>query len=88
MQCSAIFCYFHAECMEIIGLKAQGTYSASIWIMGEPQNPDFYDFWILGRVPEHPNQISETPGYLTKITKKPWNIFKKQILSNLWESPF
>ena len=42
--------------------------------MGEPKNPDFYDFEIFGRVPEPQNQYylsSETPGSSTRFKKKP-----------------
>ena len=40
--------------------------------MGEPENHHFYDFGVLGRVPEPQNHLVlsfETPGYLNKIKK-------------------
>ena len=37
--------------------------------MGEPQNPHFYDFGILGHVPEPQNQLFLIFGH-TKIPKQ------------------
>ena len=66
--------------------------------MGEPQTPHFYDFGILGRVPEPQNQLFlslETPGHLKQIKKIPLNnlktyyCYKTQNSGNrtFWEFP-
>ncbi len=55
--------------------------------MGESQNPHFDDFGFLRRVTKPKNQLClslETPGYLTKIKKNPWNIFKTLIFENIF----
>ena len=42
--------------------------------MGEPKNPQFHDFGILGRVQTPPNQLFlslETPGHLKKSKRVP-----------------
>ena len=59
--------------------------------MGEPETPHFYDFGVFERVPEPQNHVFlslETPGYLTKIKKHPWNIVKHIFFINpkCWES--
>ena len=54
--------------------------------MGEPENPHFHDFGILGRVPEPQNQLYltlETPRYLTKIKKHSWHILENIYFRNL-----
>ena len=41
-------------------------------LIGEPKTPHFYDFGILGRVPEPQSQLClslETPGHLKEIKK-------------------
>ena len=53
-------------------------------LIGEPQTPHFYDFGILERVPGAQNQLFlsfETPGYLNKFKKNPWNILRDTFLS-------
>ena len=72
--------------IEILGLKAPGNYSASIWynsffdfLMGEPQTPHFYEFWIFGHVPGSQNQFFlsvETSGHLKYPEKVPNHFWK------------
>ena len=54
--------------------------------MGETQNPHFYDFVTLGRVPGSQNQqvlSLETPGYLKKSRQIPGTILEHIIVINL-----
>ena len=54
--------------------------------MGEAQKPHFYDFGLLGLVPEPHNHLFlslETQGDLKQIKKKPWNIKKITSLINI-----
>ena len=56
--------------------------------MGEPKNPNFYDFGAFERVPEPQNQYYlcfETPGYFLK-TRNPWNVLKDIMFLNLKNS--
>ena len=69
----------YGKFMKIIGLKAPGNYSASIWIYNfpiclweNPKNDHVFDFGTFGRVPEPQNHLFypfETHGYLTKSRK-------------------
>ena len=72
------FCDFYSELMEIICLKAPGAsflvLSLFDLLMGEPENPHFYDFGIFERVtkPQNQHYLSlETPGHLKKIKENP-----------------
>ena len=59
--------------------------------MGEPQTPHFCHFGFFGHVPGSQNQYYlslETPGYLTKIKKQPWNIFKQYYFCNYGHQAF
>ena len=44
--------------------------------MGEPKNPNFYDFGTLGRVPGSPN----TSGYHTHSKKNRKSFYKLRIM--------
>ena len=53
--------------------------------MGEPNNPQFYDFGIFGRVPEPQNQYYlpfETAGYLKEIMKTSKPLFENIMFVN------
>ena len=55
-------------------------------LMGEPENHHFYDFGTFERVPGSQNQLfifGDTPGYLNKLKKKPWNISGRYGVINL-----
>ena len=54
--------------------------------MGEPKNPHLFDFGISQPVTKPQNQLFlslETPGYLKRIKKIPWNIFETITFVNI-----
>ena len=66
--------HLYRKYVSMIGLKAPGNYSASMWcnknldlLMGEPKTPHFYDFGIFEPVTKPQNDFLcfETPGRLT-----------------------
>ena len=61
-------------------------------LLGEATTPHFYDFGIFGGAPEPQNQLFvslETPDYLKRTKKIPWNMSKSYYFhkSHFLESP-
>ena len=88
-----MFDQFYCKSTEMIGVKALGNYSDSIWInnlsillLGNLNNPHFYDFGIFEPKPKPQNQLFlslETPGHLNKIKKIP-KLFQRYYFYTYW----